>query len=200
MTVIEVFSLKGKLAEFNEVFNTLPFYILMFLFMIHLGLGALRRFEGFSMEAELYHLGALFVLITLWPNIMDGIKYVVDVFNTILIRDVFHIPWNGYEAVVSSIWSEVAREASQGGGILETTIVRLCAVAIAVVQAILYMAFVIFFLFYKVLGPFILARGVFSEDFSVFKGLLRSVTLLFLWQTTFIFLLGVFHLSSKELF
>jgi len=47
------------------------------------------------------------------------------------------------------------------------------------------------------LGPLILGRAILAQDLSVVKALLAEVTILQLWQTTFVLLIGFVSLVGK---
>lgn len=194
--MIEVFPIIGSAEILDKSLNNAALIILVLLFLIGLGFFALNRFEGFSPEGNINQLIVLAIFIGLWPQVMTGIKDLVDSFNTYLIEDVFHLHWTGFEAIGSIIWEKVKFE-----GLVEdylfSGIAKILAYVLDVARLLLYYLFVLFYFFFKILGPFVLSRGVLSQDFNTLKELLSEVSILFLWQTTFVFLLGFFSLSMK---
>lgn len=194
--MIEVFPLVGLAREIDATLNRAAIYLLVLLFLFSIGFFALKRFEGFEPEGRVNQLLVLGVFIGLWPQVMLGIKELVDAFNTFLIRDVFDLEWSGFEAIGSLIWEKVQFD-TRIGDILFGSLAKLLAYALDLARLFLYYLFVLWFFFYKLMGPFILARGVLSDNLSVLRELLSEVSILFLWQTTFIFLLGFFSLAMK---
>jgi len=195
--MIEVFPLDGLFRDFDVRINQAALAVLVLLFLISVGLYALNRFENFALDSKVYSFITIAVLIGLWPPTVQGIKSLVDTLNTFLITSVFHDEfgvWKGREMLGPLVWSRIHLEAGIFDSILKILAVLLTFL-LDVGQYFLYAFFLIFFFFFKIFGPFVLARGILSEDFSVFKQLLREVTLLFLWQTTFIILVGVFLMS-----
>lgn len=194
--MIEVFPLIGVARELDADLNRAAIYLLVLLFLFSIGLYALNRFEGFEAEGRINQLLVLGVFIGLWPQVMVGIKELVDAFNTFLIREVFQLEWSGFEAIGGIIWEKVQFD-TRIGDLLFGSIAKILAYALDLARLFLYYLFVLWFFFYKLMGPFILARGVLSENLKVLKQLLSEVSILFLWQTTFIFLLGFFSLAMK---
>lgn len=105
--MIEVFPLIGLASEMDDTLNRVALVLLVFLFLVSLGFFALQRFEGFQPEARLNQLIVFGLFISLWPHVMMGIKELVDSFNTFLLTDIFHIQWNGFEAIGSIVWEKV---------------------------------------------------------------------------------------------
>lgn len=123
-------------------------------------------------------------------------KELVDAFNTFLIREVFALDWTGFEAIGNLIWEKVKFE-TRITDVLFSSLAKILAYGLDLARLFLYYLFVLWFFFYKLMGPFILARGVLSDNLSVLKELLTEVCILLLWQTTFVFLLGFFSLAMK---
>lgn len=194
--MIEVFPLIGVASSIDGALNQVALYLLILMFFISIGFYAFNRFEGFVPEARLNQLVILGVFIGLWPQVMTGIKEIVDSFNSYLLRDVFNISWTGFEAIGSLVWEKVKFDY-QFTDWLFNGIAKILAYALDVARLLLYYLFVFWFFFYKTLGPIVLARGILADDFSVLKDLLSEVSILFLWQTTFVLLLGFFSLSMK---
>jgi hypothetical protein len=195
--MIEVFPLEGVFRSFDGRINQAALSILVLLFLVSIGLYAINRFENFALDSKVYSFIALVVLIGLWPHIITGIKSLVDSLNTFLISTVFldeFGTWKGREMLGPMIWSKIHLNAGIFDGTLKILAVLLTFL-LDVGQYFLYAFFLIFFFFFKIFGPFVLARGILSEDFTVFKELVREVSLLFLWQTTFVVLVGVFLMT-----
>lgn len=194
--MIEVFPLIGMARELDQNINRAAIYLLVLLFFISIGLFALKRFEGFDAEGRINQFIVLGVFIGLWPQVMHGMKELVDAFNTFLIREVFALDWTGFEAIGNLIWEKVKFE-TRITDILFSSLAKILAYGLDLARLFLYYLFVLWFFFYKLMGPFILARGVLSDNLSVLKELLTEVCILLLWQTTFVFLLGFFSLAMK---
>lgn len=195
--MIEVFPLEGIIRDFDVRINQAALAILVLLFLVSVGLYALNRFENFALDSKVYAFIVFAVLIGLWPQIITGIKSVVDALNTFLIQSVFADEfglWRGREMLGPMVWERIHLKTGIFDSVLKILAVLLTFL-LDVGQYFLYAFFLIFFFFFKIFGPFVLARGVLSEDFSIFQQLLREVTLLFLWQTTFIILVGVFLMT-----
>jgi hypothetical protein len=121
----------------------------------------------------------------------------VDALNTFLITRIFADEfgtWKGREMLGGLVWSRIHLNVGIFDSVLKVLSILLTFL-LDVGQYFLYAFFLIFFFFFKIFGPFVLARGILSEDFSVFRQLLREVMLLFLWQTTFIILVGIFLMT-----
>lgn len=194
--MIEVFPLVGLAHDLDAGLNQAAIYLLVLLFFVSLGLFALNRFEGFEVEGRINQLLILGTFIGLWPHVMSWIKELVDGFNTYLIRDVFSIEWSGFETIGGVIWEKVKFD-TRITDLFFGSLAKVLAYALDVARLLLYYLFVLWFFFFKLMGPFILARGVLSDNLSVLKDLLSEVSILFLWQTTFVFLLGFFSLAMK---
>src|ERR1700722_7043106 len=94
--MIEVFPITG-LYQFHEIaakLQPLAIPLLIFFFLIVMGIYALNAFEGLNLESKLIHLIICVVLIGIWPVLLFGLKDFVDIFNTMLIRDIFGMSWN----------------------------------------------------------------------------------------------------------
>lgn len=194
--MIEVFPLPYFASQVDGALNEAAFYLLVLLLLVSIGMFALQRLDGFNPESKLNQIVVFTIFISLWPQVMMGMKEIVDGFNTFLIRQVFQIQWSGFEAIGSMVWEKVEFEDWIGDAVFNT-LGKLLAYVLDVARLLLYYLFVLWFFFYKMMGPFILARGVLSHDLSVLKDLLSEVSVLFLWQTTFVFLLGFFGLAMK---
>ncbi len=195
--MIEVFPISGVFRDFDLRVNQVALSILVLLFLVSLGLYALNRFENFALDSKVYAFITFAVLIGLWPHIVNGIKGVVDALNTFLVTSVFRDEfgtWKGREMLGPLVWERIHLKTGIFDSVLKILSVLLTFL-LDVGQYFLYAFFLIFFFFFKIFGPFVLARGILAEDFSVFQQLLREVTLLFLWQTTFIILVGVFLMT-----
>ncbi len=195
--MIEVFPIDGVLKDFDTRINQAALTVLVLLFLISLGLYALNRFENFALDTKVYAFVVSAALIGIWPHMIEGIKAMVDALNTFLITRVFADEfgvWRGREMLGGLVWSRIHLNVGIFDSVLKVLSILLTFL-LDVGQYFLYAFFLVFFFFFKIFGPFVLARGILSDDFSVFRQLLREVTLLFLWQTTFIILVGVFLMT-----
>jgi len=196
---MEVFPLSNTFGSLDSNLNQVAIYVLVLMFLISIGFYALNRFEGFNPESRVNQFIIFGVFIGLWPQVMTGMKELVDSFNGFLLKDVFHIQWQGFETIGSVIWERVRIENGYVD-LFFNGLSKCLAYALDVARLLLYYLFAFWFFFYKTLGPFVIARGILADDFSVLKDLLGEVSILLLWQTTFVLLLGFFSLSMKGAF
>lgn len=159
-----------------------PSYLVMILFLVlSVGIMVLKRFENSNLERKLWNIPVIIVLIGVWPSLVHGIKDLIDIFNTFLIRDIFHVQWNSFGfpslGTVNNIlgWSA-------------DSLARLLP---NLAFWIIYAFYFLFFFFFAVLGPFVLAKGVLFDEIEVLLELIAEITLLFLWQTTVVILVCV---------
>ncbi len=195
--MIEVFPIQGVLLNFDARINQAALAVLVLLFLISLGLYALNRFENLFLDSKIYNFVVIALLIGLWPHIVTGIKSLVDSLNTYLITSIFRDEfgvWKGREAIGPMIWQRIHLQTGIFDSVLKILGILLTFL-LDVGQYFLYLFFLIFFFFFKIFGPFVLARGILSDDFSVFQHLLKEISILFLWQTSFIVLVGVFLMA-----
>lgn len=154
--------------------------LLTLLLIVSIGVAALKRFEDIELERKVWNIPVVIVLIAAWPGVVIGLKNLVDTFNTFLARSVFGIEWAGFGFQAPRSWREVIGWPVEG-------IIRIWPL---LAYWIIYAFYLVFFFFFAVLGPLILAKGVLHDEIETFIELVREITLLFLWQTMVIVLVG----------
>ncbi len=151
-----------------------PAYLMMVLLLvISVGIMVLKRFDDTNLERKLWNIPVIITIIVAWPSVVLGIKRLVDTFNTFLIKDIFQFEWDGFgfpgfENVQSLFgWSAKA----------------IVSILPSLSYWIIYSFFVVFFFLYAVLGPFVLAKGILTDEIDTFVELAKDLMILFLWQT-----------------
>lgn len=158
-----------------------PAYLLMtLLLIIAVGIMVLKRFEDSNIEKKLWNLPVIITILGVWPFIVLGLKSLIDVFNTFLIHDVFQMEWNGFGF---PSFDSIA-------DILGWTRKAIVTLAPTLSYWIIYAFYIVFFFFFAVLGPFVLAKGILFDEIDAFLELTKELTLLFLWQTTLVILVA----------
>lgn len=186
--LVEVFSIYTNAFGFNaNWFNDFvprfvePAYLLVAMFIvISIGILTLKRFHGADFEKKVWNIPATIVLIVLWPFLVLELKELVDTFNTFLVQDIFHMSWHGVH------FPSLGEFNNPMGWSAELIARFLPELAFWVV----YGFWIVFFFFFAVLGPFILAKGILFDEIQAFLELLKEITILFLWQTTIVILIG----------
>ena len=187
--IVNVFPITKKVFGFSaNWFDTYapllirPAYLLMVLLLvIYIGIMVLKRFENFDVEKKLWNLPVIITVIATWPVLILGLKDFIDYFNTFLIRDIFQIPWEGFGYPdMGSITNIFGWSADAIARLLPN-----------LTYWIIYAFYMVFFFFFAVLGPFVLAKGILFDEIEAFLELLKELTLLFLWQTTLAILVAV---------
>ncbi|RME14061.1 MAG: hypothetical protein D6797_09695 [Bdellovibrio sp.] len=154
-----------------------PAYLLMVLMLVlSIGIMALKRFEHADLEKKLWNIPIILTAVVAWPFLIIGLKSLVDAFNTFLVHDVFQIEWKGFGFV--SLKSPF--------NIFSWSVESLARLLPNLSYWLIYSFYIVFFFFYAVLGPFIMAKGILFDEIEAFLELIAEVTILFLWQTTLI--------------
>ena len=183
--IVEVFPISkgafGLPADWFDVYAPKliqpSFLLMVLLLMISIGILALKRFEHALLEKRLWNIPIIIVIVSFWPHIILSTKNLVDIFNTFLIRDIFQIEWSGFGFP----------EVDLGSSILEFLIRGLPNLA----YWIIYAFYMIYFFFFAVLGPFVLAKGILSDEIENFLDVIKEIAVLFLWQTTLAILVAI---------
>jgi hypothetical protein len=180
--VVEVFPVStsafGIRPDWFEIFSpklVRPSYLLITLLLVaYVGIEVLKRFEHSDLAKKSWNLPVLFIILAFWPALVWGLKDLVDTFNTYLITEVFRIPWNGFGFPGFPSWGGMVMLPAEG----------LARLLPNLAYWIVYAFFMIFFFFYSVLGPLILAKGVLFDEMEAFFGLAKEMAILLLWQTS----------------
>jgi hypothetical protein len=158
-----------------------PAYLLMtLLLIISIGIMLLKRFEGHSLEKKLWNLPVIITILAMWPVLVLGLKRLIDSFNTFLVNDIFRIPWDGFGFP----------HMTSMGNIFGWTGKAIAALLPNIAYWLVYTFYLIFFFFFAVLGPFVLAKGILFDEIDAFLDLVKEITILFLWQTTLVIMVG----------
>jgi len=189
--MIEVFPVVENFTSWPIPFMPIAIALLTAFFLIYMLVAALKMFEGVPIEKKVVHFIVIGILITLWPTLVIHIKLLVDSFNTFLIQRVFNMDWD--QGIGISRTSQLAQAVDWGWDIHHWPLKVLNAVLAALLIAantLIYWLFLLMFFLYVALGPLIIARSIFGEELEGVVDLLREVTTLFLWQSTFVILVG----------
>ncbi|MDB5038595.1 MAG: hypothetical protein JWQ35_2123 [Bacteriovoracaceae bacterium] len=188
----EVFALPERWTQAFTIFQHLAMVLLPLFFIISIFIYALQAFEGVRLESNVFQLILTTILIALWPEVLMGIKTLVDSFNDFLIQDVFHMS-NQHSLISPSTLDELSRATDFGDNWwnLKHFVNFFMVLILVTAKLIIYGLFLIFFFFYAALGPLVIARGVLSENLEVSLDLIKQVTLLLLWQSTFLIMVGL---------
>jgi hypothetical protein len=175
------FGLRGDWFDVFTPKMIRPAYLLVILFLvISVGVLALKRFEHANLEKKLWNLPVILIVIALWPALVVGIKTLVDTFNTFLIVDVFRIRWEGFGFPhVGSIGAAVSLPAEGMARLLPN-----------IAYWVIYAFYLVFFFFFSILGPLVLAKGVLLDEMETFFDLIKEFVNLMLWQTTLIIIVA----------
>lgn len=159
-----------------------PSYLLMILFLvISVGVMVLRRYENSNLEKKLWNIPIILVAASVWPSLVYGVKDLIDSFNTFLIRNVFHVEWVSFGFPSMESPSNIL-------GWSADSVARLLP---NLSYWIIYTFYFVFFFFFAVLGPFVMAKGILLDEIDVFLELIIELALLFLWQTTLVILVCI---------
>jgi hypothetical protein len=158
-----------------------PSYLLMgLLIVVSVGLMAIRRFENANFEKKLWGVPVIIVAIFMWPSLVLGLKSLIDTFNAFLLASVFRIPWRGFGFPNVGSASIYLGWSAEGFARLLPNLA----------YWIIYTFYIVFFFFYAVLGPFIIAKGVLNDEIEGFLELAGELTVMLLWQTTIVVLVA----------
>jgi hypothetical protein len=175
------FGLRGD--WFNTILPKLthPAYLLAVLLLVaSIGIMALKRFENAEFEKKFWNLPVLLAIITFWPALVLGLKELVDTFNTFLVVDIFRMRWEGFGFPSVATMSSFVTWPAEG----------LARLLPNLAYWIVYAFYLMFFFFYAVLGPLVLAKGVLFDEMENFLELVKELMMLFLWQTTVIIMVA----------
>ncbi|MCB0390901.1 MAG: hypothetical protein KDD58_06415 [Bdellovibrionales bacterium] len=177
-----VFGFKENWFEHFSAKLIQPSYLLMALMLvIFIGILALKRFDNADLEKKLWNIPAIIIIVSFWPLLVLAIKELVDMFNTFLVVDIFQIKWEGFGFPPMGSLSNVFGWSVEG-------IARLLP---NLSYWIIYSFYLLFLFFYGVFGPFVLAKGILTDEIVNFLDLLKEIVNLFLWQTTVIILVAL---------
>lgn len=158
-----------------------PSFLLMtLLLVVGVGIMALRRFDEANFEKKLWGLPVIVVAILVWPSLVLSLKALVDTLDGFLLSRIFHIPWQGFGFPDMSAASSFVGWSAEG----------LARLLPNLSYWIIYSFYLVFLFFYTVLGPFIIAKGVLSDEIEAFLELVGELTVLLLWQTTTVILVA----------
>ncbi len=218
MRVIEIFPLSGEsflmrpnwFVSYSSILKTPAFYLVELFLVIAVGIMILQRFEDAEFVKKLWNIPIVLIAINFWPDLVLGIKGLVDYFNTFLIEQVFtHMEYVGFsfpEWAYSEEFSSKAKNFGDKnlldrakvifdlkfwGETIGNTIISIAHFVSRLSYWILYAFFFIFFFSYAVLGPLVLAKGVLFDGVSAFLELMKELIILFLWQTMTVIILGL---------
>lgn len=174
----------GVRADWFQTFATRfehPAFLLLILFLVlSIGIAILKRFEDTDWDKKFWNLPVLISAVLFWPALVLSAKELVDVFNTFLIKNVFGINWTGFG--FPTLQSPV--------DIVTLPIEGLTRLLPNLAYWIIYAFFLIYFFFYTVLGPLLLAKGMLTDEIDGILELSKEVLVLLLWQTTTVILVG----------
>jgi hypothetical protein len=157
------------------------FLLVTLLLVIWIGMLALQRFEHADFEKKVWNVPVLLTTIIFWPSLVLGLKELVDTFNTFLVVNVFAIPWQGFGFPELGSISDIALWPSAG----------LARLLPNLAYWIIYAFYIVFFFFYAVIGPLVLAKGVLLDEIENFFEIVKELVLLLLWQTTLLILVAL---------
>lgn len=192
----EVFSSNALLEAFDIRLTQAGLSLLVICFLIALGFAALDRFENFSLDSKVYNVFCIALFIGAWPALVDSIGSIVQLGNGLLIK-VFELEEVRHFSDASSYLVGLCLSDKLPGGWVTTVLVKVVAFLFLVGKFFLEWVYLLLLLSFKLLGPLILGRAILSHDLSVVKSLLSEVTVLHLWQTTFVLLIGFVSLVGK---
>jgi hypothetical protein len=190
--MIEVFPLNDYFLHVSEKLVPVATPLLILFFMMSIGIFALRAFEGMQLESKVFHFVVSAILIGMWPQLLMGLKTLVDGLNTILIQSIFGMDWK--DGVGASLSEQLASNFDFGADFWNyhlRVIHFFLMLGVIASRQIIYWLFVVFFFFYAALGPLVIARGVFADELGVFLELIKEITVLLLWQATYVAVVGL---------
>ncbi|MCB9024813.1 MAG: hypothetical protein H6625_00720 [Bdellovibrionaceae bacterium] len=170
-----VFGLRSNWFEVFVPKLIQPTYLLMILMLvISIGIMTLKRFENANLVKKLWNLPIIITLVVIWPFLILGLKDLIDTFNTFIIYDIFQIQWKGFGFPSLGSISNIVAWSAEG----------LARLLPDISYWIIYSFYLVYFFFFAVIGPFILAKGILFDEIDAFLEIIKELTLLFLWQTT----------------
>jgi hypothetical protein len=202
--MIEVFNIFPGFSTWSIPFMPIALALLVVFFLLYMIIAALKTFEGLNLERKLIHFVSAAVMITLWPALLLNIKGLIDSFNTFLIENVFRMNWS--TGMGKSFHEQLLAALSLDMNILHYPLKILNVILALGVEAsyqVIYWLFVIFFFLYAALGPLVIARSVFGEEFEGVIELIKEMVTLFLWQSTYVVVVGILgtgYASTNQFF
>jgi len=190
--MIEVFNIAETFSTWSVPFMPISIALLLVFFLLFMISAALKTFDGIQLERKVFHLVIAAVLITLWPVLIINIKGLVDSFNTFLIQNVFQLQWEA--GMGRPVGQQLMAALDLGFDFWNYPIKFvnfLLALGVAASYQIIYWLFVLFFFLYAALGPLVISRSIFGEELEAVIELLKDLTTLFLWQSTYIIIVGL---------
>lgn len=159
-----------------------PSYLLAVLFLVvSVGVMVLKRFENSDLEQKLWSAPVILIAISFWPTLVHGIKDLIDSFNTFLVRNVFQVQWESFGFPdLGSVSNILGWSADSVARLLPNLSFW-----------VIYAFYFVYFFFFAVLGPFVLAKGILLDEIDVFLELVVEIVMLFLWQTTVVILVCI---------
>ncbi|MCB0356999.1 MAG: hypothetical protein KDD40_08335 [Bdellovibrionales bacterium] len=177
-----VFGFKANWFQYFSTRLIQPSYLLMVLMIvIFIGIMVLKRFEDVHFAKKLWNIAVVVTVVGFWPVIVIGIKDLVDMFNTFLVIDVFQMSWQGFGFPTMGSVTNIFGWSAEG----------LARLLPNLSFWIIYSFYMLFVFFYVVLGPFVLAKGILTDEVVTFLDLIKEITNLFLWQTTVVILVAL---------
>lgn len=174
----------GVRADWFQTFATRfehpAFLLLILCLVLSIGIAVLKRFEDMDWDKKFWNIPVLISIVLFWPAFILGAKELIDVFDTYLIRDVFGINWVGFGYP----------NLESVGDVVTLPIEGLTRLLPNLAYWIIYSFFIVYFFFYTVLGPLLLAKGMLTDEIDGFMELCKEVIVLLLWQTTTVILVG----------
>lgn len=154
--------------------------LIVLLLVVWVGIQALKHFEDADFSKKLWNVPALLIAVVFWPMIVVALKDIVDTFNTYLAYDILGIRWVGFGFPTGDSIPDLLAFPAQG----------LARLLPNLGYWILYAFYLVFFFFYAVLGPFVLAKGILTDEMENFFELVREILLILLWQTGVVILVA----------
>lgn len=178
-----------------------PTYLLMTLLLVaSIAIMTLKRFEDANLEKKLWNIPIIIGAVTIWPMLVFGIKELIDAFNTFLINDIFNLTWSGEFSVSFKETPDVQqsfgwlRPSTWGRELLNTLAVWF----LVLTRNLIYAFYVIFLFSLTVLGPFILAKGILSDEIETFIEVIKEIIIIFLWQTAYVIMVGLIYPQAAQ--
>jgi len=196
VTPFEVFARDDLMGVFDERLTQAGLSVLVICFLIAVGFAATQNFENFSIDSKFHNLITIALFIGLWPSIVDGIGVLVQYLNGLLLS-VFELEEVRHFSDASSYLVGICLSDRLPSGWITTVLVKIVAFLFLIGKFFLEWVYWLLLIGFKLLGPLILGRAILSQELSVVKNLISEVTILHLWQTTFVLLIGFVSLVGK---
>ncbi len=193
-------------------YGNISLQLLGLLFLIFIAIYALRAFEGLDLQGKVWDFALCALFIGLWPIIVVELKSAVDGFNLYLVSEIFHgqtfnglVPIvNTFESLKSIIinWQDFFGPngffGQAGQSLVLNIVATLCGIAIGAAKIIIEVFYNAYFYFFVLLGPFVIARTIFSEHLEALLELLQEFLVVMLWPTTFLLIRGMNSLAQQS--